>query len=139
MTGFNGMSPSTASLHPTSDGSLNPDGPIAEQESIFISSSAVLEAFTNASRAMENMDRVSVSSSYVGHSNTNLPSNIYPTRVSTSQYSLSYPITERLAGVGGDVGGKWIPDEHYRCLMRMNNIPTDPSQWSEMQARLCLF
>ena len=120
------MVPPLGSMQALPDGSLNPEETGPDQESMFISPSAVLEAFTTANRALESGDRFSTSTAYTGLSTAALPSNLY----STPQYGLTYPMMERL---GGDVGGKWTPDEHYRRLMRMNNIPTDPGQWNEMQ------
>ncbi|KAH9279168.1 GA-binding protein alpha chain [Echinococcus granulosus] len=137
-TSLNGMSSALSHSNVRSDGTLNSEGSSTGQESRFISSSAVFEAFNAANRAIENMERFSTttaSNSVVNQSSVALPSSFYSTpRVGTSQYGSSYAvIMERLAGGGNDVGGKWTIDEHYHRLMRMNSIPSDPGQWNATQ------
>ncbi|VDM33318.1 unnamed protein product [Hydatigera taeniaeformis] len=138
MASLNGMTPALSSSNIRSDCTLNSETSSVDQESRLISSSAVFEAFTAANRAIESMERfstVTTSSSIINQSGVALPSSFYSaSRVGASQYGSNYAfIMERLAGGGNDVGGRWTVDEHYRRLMRMNSIPSDPGQWNATQ------
>ncbi|KAL5971806.1 GA-binding protein alpha chain [Taenia solium] len=135
---LNGMSSALSISNVRSDGPLNSEGSSADQESRLISSSAVFEAFTVANRAIENIERLSTattSNNVANQSGVALPTGFYSTpRVGTSHYGPNYAIImERLAGGGNDVGGRWTVDEHYRRLMRMNSIPSDPGRWNATQ------
>lgn len=136
---LNGMPSALSVSNVRPDGPLNSEGSSADQESRLVSSSAVFEAFTVANRAIENMERLSTAtaSSNVSQSSVALPSGFYSTpRVGTSHYGSNYAIImERLAGGGNDVGGRWTIDEHYRRLMRMNSIPSDPGRWNATQVK----
>ncbi|VDD81187.1 unnamed protein product [Mesocestoides corti] len=123
------------------------------QESMYVSPSAVFEAFSIASRAVSAGERVVASNPVqtpIASSLEQFPSGNYSTSRGTStpypsttgsyhnaQYGSNYSMMmERLAG-GSELtcgtGGKWTVDKHYRRLMEMNNIPRDPGKWNATQ------
>lgn len=108
--------------------SLNSDGLSAEQESMVVSQQAVADAFSAASRAIEEIDSDSpvlsphqpnlYSASHVG---------VLPYGVSSNPASM---FAGRIDCNEVNYGGKWIIDENYRRRLEENNIPRDPSNWN---------
>lgn len=106
---------------------LNSDGLSADQESMFVPRQAVTEAFSTASRAIEDIDRVPPAS-------LNAPCGQTVFHQSTLYSSGTSTLVGRFDGSEVNLGGKWIIDENYRRRLEENNIPRDPSQWNSIQA-----
>nr|CDS29184.1 GA binding protein alpha chain [Hymenolepis microstoma] len=106
---------------------LNSDGLSAEQESMVVSQQAVFDAFSAASRGIEEID---------GDSSATSPQqlNLYPaSHVNALPFSVSNPASMfvgRFDCSEVNYGGKWIIDENYRRRLEENNIPRNPSNWN---------